>query len=193
MSFDWVRLCFKAVAGDDVIPVGYMASDSSDKGIHTGVTCLAFFREDGAWKCKNVSSIGAGPTKDDMMPACQAVFPDVGITGVVNVQGDCSILAGHWKFNAQSSAFGEASFSYLLAGGSGMNFTGTGIADNGDGNGITLQGTMAAGGTITWTEFNNGQNSGTFTATLSADKTSMEGTGTLAANGAAVTFQGRKA
>ena len=41
---------------------------------HTGVTCLAVYKEGDSWVAKNVTSKGSGPAATDLVPACQELF-----------------------------------------------------------------------------------------------------------------------
>jgi len=84
-AYDSIKLVFKAVGGETVVPVCNMTIE--DKGKHSGCTCLAFFREGDGWKIKNVYSKGEGPTNDDMIPACRRIFKDIGMKPFVDPEG----------------------------------------------------------------------------------------------------------
>jgi stress response protein SCP2 len=75
-----LKLMFKAVAGETILPVCHMVVD--ERGDHTGVTTFAIFRDGDSWTAKNVVSKGKGPTNDDMVPACQALFKELGVDAV---------------------------------------------------------------------------------------------------------------
>lgn len=77
-DFSELKLVFKVKAGEEtVVPVAHMLV--ADRGTHTGTTTLAIYRDGDKWVAKNVATKGKGPTNDDMVPACKALFGDVGV------------------------------------------------------------------------------------------------------------------
>merc|ERR1719453_1888914 len=72
-DYESLKLMFKAVAGETILPVCYMPVDACE-GDHTGVTCLAVYKEGDSWVAKNVTSKGSGPAATDLVPACQELF-----------------------------------------------------------------------------------------------------------------------
>mmetsp|Transcript_892 Transcript_892/g.2513 ORF Transcript_892/g.2513 Transcript_892/m.2513 type:complete len:230 (+) Transcript_892:79-768(+) len=84
-AFEEIKLVLKAAASDDhVVPIGHMLVDpKEDAKNFSGVTMCAIYRAaEGKWKAKNVYSEGMGPTNDHMIPACQKLFPELGIDPV---------------------------------------------------------------------------------------------------------------
>jgi len=82
-SFDDIKLVLKAAPGDgddNLAPICHMKITPKDDATHTGITLMALYRaEEGKWKAKNVYSEGAGPSNDDMIPACTKLFAELGI------------------------------------------------------------------------------------------------------------------
>lgn len=76
-DYDELKLMFKAVAGETIMPVCHMMVE--EKGSHTGVTSFAIYRDGDKWVAKNAVAKGKGPSNDDMVPACQSLFPQLGV------------------------------------------------------------------------------------------------------------------
>ena len=84
-----VKLMFKAVAGETILPVCHMKVE--EKGTHTGVTTFVVYRDGDKWVGKNAVSKGSGPANDDMVPACRALFPDIGVDAPPVAPGDVAV------------------------------------------------------------------------------------------------------